>query len=77
MVDNAAIFNVIFDLPSCEEEKYVNAKNAKAKDIVTSLSQKNRLNKTRLFIVGKIKIIKTSVNDMSPKLRMIPSKTLL
>ncbi len=78
MVDNIQIFNVMFDLfPSGADIKYVNARNTKAKDIVTSLSQKNTLNKFELFIVGKIKIIKISVKDMNPKLRMIPSKTLL
>ncbi len=78
MVNNMPIFNGMFDfIPSRVDVKYVNAKNPKAKDIVTSLNQKYRLNKFGLFIVGKIKIIKTSVKDMNPKLRVIPSKILL
>jgi hypothetical protein len=78
IVDNMPIFSSMPDLfPSYAEVKYANARNVKAKDMVQSLSQKNKLNKTTLSIVGKNKITKTSVNDINPKLRTIPSKTLL
>lgn len=77
IVDNMPIFNGIDFIPTRVEVKYANAKNPKAKDIVTSLNQKYKLNKFRLFIVGKIKTIKTSVKDINPKLRVIPSKILL
>lgn len=78
MVDNMLISSTNLDfLPSYEEMKYASARNAKANDMVKSLSQKNRLNKTGLSIVGKNNITKTSVKDINPKLRIMPSKTLL
>jgi hypothetical protein len=78
IVDNMLIFSTRpVRFPSCEEIKYVNARNAKAKDMVNSLSQKNRLNNSGLFIVGKYNMTKTSVNDINPKLRIMQSKTLL
>ena len=78
IVDNMLIFSTRHDFfPSREEVKYASARNAKAKDMVKSLSQKNKLNKFGLSIVGKYNMTKTSVKDINPKPKIMPSRTLL
>lgn len=77
-MDNILIFSTRPDfLPSKDEVKYASARNAKAKDMVKSLNQKNKLNKFGLSIVGKYNKTKTSVKDINPKLSIMPSSTLL